>query len=110
MKDSPIKVLLIEDDEDDYLLTRELLAEIGKGKYVLDRVTTYDEAVRAMMHNHHDVYLLDYRLGRHDGLEILRHAPRSGAPVIMLTGQDDRDIDLQAMKAGAADYLVKGRI
>src|SRR4029078_4558715 len=60
----------------------------------------------------HDLYLIDYRLGQHDGLELLRHAraSRVTAPLILLTGQDDGDIDLAAMKEGAADYLVEGQI
>ena len=64
------------------------------------------------MHGDHDVYLLDYRLGSHDGLELLREGLRAGckAPIIIMTGQADRELDFAAMKAGAADYLVKGKM
>jgi len=105
-----VRVLLIEDDEDDYLLTADLLREIGAHRYILDWVASYDAAVQALARQEHDVYLVDYRLGRHDGLELLRHSPPGGKPVIMLTGLDDPDVDLRAMQAGAADYLVKGHI
>ena len=110
MSEAPIRVLLVEDDEDDYLLTRDLLSEIGEGRYALDWVASYDAAVAALARHRHDVYLLDYRLGPHDGLELLRRSPRNDAPVIILTGQDDRDVDLRAMRAGATDYLVKGQL
>src|SRR5207249_11403069 len=59
-----------------------------------------------------DICLIDYRLGARNGIELLRQALERGcvAPVILLTGQGEHEIDLQAMKAGAADYLVKGRL
>lgn len=106
----PVRVLLVEDDEDDYLLTSELLREIGQRRYTLDWTSTFHEAVSTMAQREHDVYLVDYRLDGHDGLELLRGADRLAGPVIVLTGLDDRDVDLRAMEAGAADYLVKGQI
>ena len=109
---SPIRVLLVEDDEDDYRLTRALLAEIESRKFQLDWVTTYDGGLEAIGRGEHDVYLLDYRLGARHGLELLRTAIERGcqAPLILITGEGDEQIDLEAMKAGAADYLIKGRI
>jgi CheY-like chemotaxis protein/anti-sigma regulatory factor (Ser/Thr protein kinase) len=106
----PIRVLLVEDDEDDYHLTRDLLQEIGRRRFTLDWEATFDDAVAAMARQKHDVYLVDYRLGGHNGLELLTEADRRGVPVILLTGLDDWDVDTQAAKAGAADYLVKGKI
>jgi signal transduction histidine kinase len=105
-----VRVLLIEDNEDDYVLTAALLREIEEHRYTLDWVSSFDAAVEAMARQEHDVYLVDYRLGQHDGLELLRRLPPGGKPVIMLTGLDDPDVDLRAMEAGAADYLVKGHI
>src|SRR4051794_33576346 len=110
MSEYPVRVLLIDDDEDDYLLTRDLLAEMGPGRYDLQWVSCYTDAVAALTRQEHDVYLLDYRLGPHDGLHLLRPPFTDGKPIIVLTGQDDRDVDMQAMRAGAADYLVKGAI
>ena len=108
----PVKILLIDDDEDEHVLTRELLAEIGRERYRLDWQPDYDAALAAIRAQEHDVYLLDYHLGQHTGLELLREAVASGcrAPIIMLTGLGDRDVDLEAMKVGAADYLSKGRL
>lgn len=107
-----VRLLLVEDDEDDYVLTRELLSDAKRTTFELDWIPTFDEALAALAKDDHDLCLIDYRLGEHDGLELLRHARELGigAPMILLTGQGDGDIDLAAMRAGAADYLVKGQI
>ncbi|HEY9859025.1 MAG TPA: EAL domain-containing protein [Candidatus Obscuribacterales bacterium] len=108
----PIKVLLVEDDEDDYILTRSLLSEIEGGTFSLEWVNTYEVALSVMGQHQHDVYLIDYRLGLYNGLELLQAAIAQGcrAPIILLTGQGDHEVDVAAMRAGAADYLVKGRM
>lgn len=112
MASEAIRVLLVEDDADDYILTRDLFREIEGRRFVVDWVSSYDSALETIAQNQHDVYLLDYRLGEHNGLELLREAVRQGsqAPLILLTGQGDRAVDLEAMQSGAADYLIKGRI
>jgi PAS domain S-box-containing protein len=109
MKTDEIRVLLVEDDEDDYLLTRDMLAEAGGGRYVLEWVASYQEALDVIKQRRHDVCLVDYRLGERTGLDLLREGAGLGcaAPIILLTGQGDQDVDLAAMKAGAADYLIK---
>ncbi len=108
----PLRVLLVEDDEDDYVLTRDLLAELAGHRFVLEWAPDFHTGREAVARCEHDVYLFDYRLGRHNGLDLLAEAARVGcqAPVILLTGQGEREVDLQAMRAGASDYLVKGRI
>ena len=108
----PIRVLLVDDDEDDYVMTRDMLAELGRGAFLLDWVSSYDEARGAVGRGEHDVYLLDYRLGERSGLDLLREAGGEGrgAPMILLTGQGGDEVDAEAMKAGAADYLIKGKL
>jgi len=110
MPDSFKRVLLIEDDEDDYFLAKELFTELPYGIYQLDRVATYEAALQEFDAHRHDVYLIDFHLGKHTGLELLSEALRRNclAPLIMLTGQHEPDIDRQAMQAGADDYLIKG--
>jgi DNA-binding response OmpR family regulator len=105
----PITVLLVEDDEDDYIILNELLLEIEARKFRLDWATTYDAAVEKMARNEHDVFLVDYVLGERNGVDLLNEAQEKGckAPIILLTGRGDREVDLAAMKAGAADYLDK---
>jgi signal transduction histidine kinase len=112
MDNESIKVLVIDDDEDDYVMTRDLIAEIRGARYQVDWISSYDTAQEAIARKEHDVYLLDYRLGERTGLELLQEAVANGckAPMILLTGQGDREVDLAAMKAGASDYLVKGNI
>jgi diguanylate cyclase (GGDEF)-like protein/PAS domain S-box-containing protein len=107
--DKPIAVLLVEDDEDDYLITREMLAGQERARFVLDWCETYADAVSMVRERRHDVYLIDYRLGERTGLELLREAfgTRPHAPVIVLTGQNDYEIDLAASALGVTDYLVK---
>jgi diguanylate cyclase (GGDEF)-like protein/PAS domain S-box-containing protein len=107
-----VAVLLVEDDEDDYILARDLLSESTRTQFNLNWVSTYEEAVSHLRRDAHDVYLIDYRLGDHDGLELLRKARELGCakPMIVLTGMGTGDIDIEAMRAGAADYLVKGQL
>ncbi len=112
MADDSIKVLLVDDDEDEYVLTRDLLAEFAKNRFSLDWTPDYDTALADMARDRHQIYLLDYRMGAFDGLELLREALSRGcsAPVIMLTGQGDGEVDVAAMSSGAADYLIKSRL
>jgi signal transduction histidine kinase len=108
----PVRVLLIDDDEEDFLLTRDLLSDLPGEGYRLEWVNTYDAGLLAVCSGAYEVYLLDYRLGARTGLDLLREAQAEGcaAPVILLTGQGEYEIDRAAMQAGAADYLEKGRL
>jgi signal transduction histidine kinase len=112
MEAQRLVILLVEDDEDDYCLTRDLLEEIPGNPFHLEWLKSYQAGLEAMGRNQHAGYLVDYRLGVRTGLELLRQAREQGCrgPIILLTGQGEREVDLEAMKAGAADYLIKGRI
>jgi two-component system cell cycle sensor histidine kinase/response regulator CckA len=112
MNNSPIKVLLVDDDEDDYILTRDWFDEFQVTGSELEWVSSYAIAREAIAQNRHDIYLVDYRLGEGNGLELLSEAIANGstAPIILLTGKGDREIDIEAMKAGAADYLEKSQL
>lgn len=108
----PIRVLLVDDDKDDFVITRDLLADIGPDRYQLDWLSSFDEGVQALCDGKHDVYLIDYRLGEQTGLELIATAKTKACfgPVILLTGQSDYEIDQAAMSLGAADYLEKSRL
>ncbi|MEJ8756965.1 ATP-binding protein [Pontibacter sp. H259] len=110
MPESKIRVLLIDDDEDDFIITRDTIEEIPGRNYVLDWTASFSEALDLIKQGIHDVYLVDFRLGAHDGLELISQAVEGGsmAPFILLTGQSDRETDEKAMRVGASDYLVKG--
>ncbi len=107
-----VRVLLVDDDQGDFEMTRALLSQAEHVDFRLDWVATYEEALDAFQRDEHDVYLLDYFLEDRTGLDLLREAGKRdlSAPVIMLTGRGSRKVDVEAMEAGAADYLVKGRI
>ncbi len=106
------RVLLIEDDEDDYFLIKDLLSRISVSRFIIQWADTYASGYEAIRTNTHDVVLLDYRLGERNGLDLLREAIKVGceAPIILLTGQGNEIVDFEAMQAGAADYLVKEQI
>lgn len=108
----PIRVLLVEDDEDDYLLFRQLLTKVHQEEFTLDWVPSYEAGLEEIVLERHDVYVLDHRLGAHSGLELLQCAISRGCmtPVVMLTGVAQHETVVSAMKAGAVDYLVKGHI
>ncbi len=112
MSDSPVRVLLVDDDEDDYIITRGLISEISGRRYQMEWVDNYDAALTALRRQEHDICLLDYRLGSRTGLELLRESQsfNNALPMILLTGQGDHEIDMEAMKSGAADYLVKSQL
>jgi len=112
MPDAPVRILLVDDDEDDYVITRGLISEIKDRRYQLEWVDNYDAALAALQRCEHDICLLDFRLGSRTGLELLRESKAFNGrlPMILLTGQGDHEIDIEAMKAGAADYLIKGQL
>lgn len=111
MASGQLRILLVDDDEDDYIMTHHLLSEINGGRFHLQWVDSYDAALEAIASDLYDLYLLDYNLGAQSGLQLLNEALSNGckAPIILLTGQGNDQVDLEAMKAGAADYLVKGQ-
>jgi two-component system, cell cycle sensor histidine kinase and response regulator CckA len=112
MQAAPVNVLLVDDDEDDFLITRDLISQIREPRHQLDWVNSYDEGLASLARSQHQICLLDYRLGERTGLELLRQARNFKVcpPIILLTGQGDQEIDVESMKAGAADYLIKGRL
>lgn len=112
MGEERLEVLLIEDDQDDYVLIKEIFSELKAPRYRLSWKSSYEDALRATERNSYDAYLLDYRLGEHDGIEFLREMNSRGStvPVIFLTGQGNYEIDIEAMRSGASEYLVKDQI
>ncbi|SPD71970.1 ATPase/histidine kinase/DNA gyrase B/HSP90 domain protein [uncultured Desulfobacterium sp.] len=104
-----VRILLVEDDEDDYVIFRDTLLQITGSRILLEWVSGYGQALEKMTQNQYDIYFVDYRLGDHSGLDLLRAFQGQGfdMPVIILTGHGDYEIDIQAMKVGASDYLEK---
>jgi PAS domain S-box-containing protein len=109
MAKTSVKVLLIEDDEDDVFLAREYLAESAVFKFEMDWEARPEEARKKMISGAYDIFLIDYRLGSETGLDLIRFSQENSVltPSILLTGQGDLKVDLDATRFGAADYLVK---
>jgi two-component system cell cycle sensor histidine kinase/response regulator CckA len=107
-----IRVLLVDDDEDDAVLTRAMLRDAHDPRFEVDWVPTYDEALTRMIRREYQAYVVDYRLGAHSGLDLMFAAQAGGClePIILLTRQGTRNVDEEAMRAGAADYLVKDEL
>lgn len=105
-----LRVLLVDDDEEDYLIIQSMLKKTVRDSFKLQWVADVAAAQKAIAAKQHDAYLIDYRLGANDGLELLSRfkLSRREEPFIILTGAGDEDIERQAMRIGAADYLVKG--
>ena len=113
MDENPvIRVLLVEDDEDDYILVRDMLRDISVERYQLHWATRFEDALMSLSDPGSDVCLLDYRLGGQSGIEVLCELQAVGYknPIIVLTGQGDHEVDMLAMQQGAADYLDKSSL
>lgn len=107
------KILIVEDDEDDALIIKDLIRE-GMVSYrpLLDHVTSHAETISHLERYEYQLCIFDYRLGEVDGLQLLHEIRAKGiiTPIIFLTGQGDQEVAVEAMKAGANDYLSKGRL
>ena len=106
----PIRVLLIDDNEDDAMILQATLTQVRGISFNVEWVSTFRQGLEKLKEDSHDICLLDYFLGKETGLDVLGEALRFGSriPIVMLTGTSDREIDLQAIKLGAADYIIKG--
>jgi PAS domain S-box-containing protein len=106
---TPVRVLVIDDDEDDFFIISDYIKSIEFGNFVLDWCYSYQEAVRVLSDKLHDIYFVDYRLGVKTGLDFLKEAMamQCEEPIILLTGKGNPDVDREAMRIGAVDYLIK---
>jgi PAS domain S-box-containing protein len=109
MEPSHIKVLLIEDDEDDALLTKEYLAEVQNFHFDVTWESDLHRARQEMVSAKYDIFLIDYRLGSENGVDLIKYIQSKNVliPSIILTGQNELKVDIDASIYGASDYLVK---
>lgn len=108
--ESPISILLVDDDEDDYLITKRVIERIPDSRFNLDWCSSFEDAREQIAEGFHDLYLIDYQLGERTGFELLEEAEpdKRREPFILLTGATDRELEKRAVTLGASDYLVKG--
>ena len=107
-----IRVLLVDDDEDDYLILKRTFTQIPHQPFTLTWTSRFEEAKELVKSKDFDVFLIDYRLGAHTGLELLEIAMPSkrSEPFLLLTGAGDTAIEHKSIQLAAADYLVKGSL
>ena len=107
-----IHALLVEDNPGDARLFQELVRETGAGHLQLEHVETLQAALNCLSSGHYDVVLLDLSLPDERGLPTLTrtHAHAPNVPIVILSGMDDEALAVKAVRAGAQDYLVKGRV
>jgi DNA-binding response OmpR family regulator len=105
-----VRVLLIDDDEDDVVLTRALFGEVEDFRAMVTSANSIERGFERLASETFDICLVDYRIGPDSGIAFIEGVAARGhnVPVILLTGQGSREVDVRAMEAGAADYLVKG--
>lgn len=104
------RIMIVDDDEDDFFLTSELIKNIPSSGFTITWCYSYKEALEQMINKGHDLYFIDYLLGVKTGLDLLKEAVAAGVeePIILLTGKGNQTVDIEAMRVGAMDYLVKG--
>jgi PAS domain S-box-containing protein len=102
--DSPLKILLVEDDEVDRMAFERFVLKENL-PYKVSIAVSVAEATEQLAHGDFDAILLDFNLGDGTGFDVIDQGP--DAPVILITGANQTDIAVAAMKAGAYDYLVK---
>jgi DNA-binding response OmpR family regulator len=109
LKGNLIKIAVVDDDQDDYLIISDYIKAIEDTNLQVDWCKDYQTAIEKIKQKHYDLYLVDYRLGNQTGLDLLEesNAIGSDAPIVLLTGKGNRTIDIKAMQSGATDYLVK---
>jgi PAS domain S-box-containing protein len=107
-----IRILIIDDDEDDFVITSSLIKEIPNGNFVIDWCPKHTEALGKICNKEYDIYFIDNFLGGITGMELLGKAIacNKDSPMILLTGKGNRDIAFQALDSGASDYMVKSEL
>jgi signal transduction histidine kinase len=112
MDSAPLKILLVEDNPADADLIGEILDEADEIQWSLVHVEKLKEALTCLRENHFDVVLLDLSLPDKQGLGTVAQTYQAAPdlPIVVLTGLNDKVIALEALREGAQDYLVKGKI
>lgn len=100
------RLLLVEDDKESGMAMNGMLTKRNMEVHSAENV---EEAIKSFSTNTYDIVVTDIRLGKLSGIDLLRHIRRVNAnfPVILLTGYDDIDSAINAVKLGASDYILK---
>lgn len=106
------KILIIDDDEDDFFIAREMLKEAKGRMFEVHWASSFAAGRDELTSNEYNAVLVDYDLGIHSGIELIREANGRGyaAPLILFTGRGSYEVDVEAMGAGATMYLTKSEV
>lgn len=106
------EILLIDDDRMQFRLTQAHFKNFPGEQFDLEWAETFEEGLAKLLSGEYAACLLDYQLGPRNGLELIRQAVAKGCrtPIVFLTAESSERVDIEAMNAGALDYLVKGEI
>ncbi len=112
MKISPVRILIVDDDEDDFFIISEYIKNIEGQEFIIDWCNVYSEAARRICEGKYHLYFIDYRLGAQTGVQLIEESIKNNCeePFILLTGKGNHAIDMKAMESGAVDYLIKGEL
>jgi signal transduction histidine kinase len=107
-----INILIIDDNEDDRVLYRRTLQKFTHKDYVFLETPTGEEGLACIAKEPPDCILLDYSLPVYNGLQILERIRGSYPfiPVVILTGQGNENVAVEAMQKGAQNYIIKSAI
>jgi PAS domain S-box-containing protein len=108
----PVRILIIDDDEDDFILTSGFIKSIVDRTFDIQWCYNYKTALEEIKSKKFHLYFVDYRLGAKTGIDLLAEAMKMNCeePIILLTGKGNSAIDKQAMQMGAVDYLIKSEL
>ena len=106
------KILIIDDDEEDFLITKNMLKEAKGRKFDVHWAATYQAGRDKLASDDYNAVLVDYDLGAHSGIELIREVNARGfiSPLILFTGRGNYEVDVEAMEAGATFYLTKDEV
>ncbi|SEG44566.1 hybrid sensor histidine kinase/response regulator [Algoriphagus boritolerans] len=105
-----IRILYVDDDQEDQKLVSSILKTAKRNKYVVETAQTIDDALNKLKDSY-TLFLVGYNPGREEQLNLIKEikAIRKYAPLIMLTGVDSDTLDKEILNLGAADYLIRGQ-
>ncbi len=107
-----VRILLIDDDEDDAMIAQDHLARVPGKTYHIDWASTFQSGLTTLLEHQHDICFLDYCLDKGTGLGLLSEASKSHCtvPIIMISGTTESTLRNEAIELGAADFLFKSEV
>ena len=109
LSNTSASILIVDDDEDDFIITGEYIKSIHGNLFKIEWSKNYKEGMARLLSSEFDICFVDYRLGAKSGVDFLKEAMQHNCevPIVLLTGKGNYEVDIQAMQFGAVDYLIK---